>query len=176
MKKYLTGGWAVFKNYIFAMIFFYIFFIGFYSRASLFSIGIFLIMILLLYSEMAHRAGVDKRKYGSAKSIDGMLYGMISVAPVIILQFIISMLDFNFTVVNFDVLKLNLIKGLAAPMLFIAKAGGYSVAGYAIAWAAIVFFSGIGYFAGTKGFDLNAYIRRLFGLQPRKANTKKHRR
>lgn len=176
MKKYITGGWAVFKNYIFAMIFFYIFFIGFYSKAGLFSVLIFLVLVLLLYSEMAHRAGVDKRKYGRVQPIDGVLYGAIAVAPVIVLQLVILLLSFDLTVINFETLKFNLIKGLAAPMLFIARAGGYSVWGYAIAWAAIVLFSGLGYFAGYKGFDLNAYVRKLFGLQPRKVNTKKVRR
>ncbi len=176
MKKYFTGAWAVFKNYLFAMIFFYIFFIGFYSKASLFSIAIFIVMIFLIYSELHHLTGVDKRRYGSVKLTDSIIYALIAIAPMVLLQIIISFLSFESPIINFDVLKLNLIKGLAAPMLFIAKLGGYQVPGYIAAWATIVIMSFLGYFAGYKAFDLNAFIRRLFGLQPKKRPTTNKKR
>ena len=67
MKKYLSGSWAVIKNYLFGMIFFFIFFVGFYSKASLFSIAIFIIVISLIYFELTHYAGMDKRRYGSIR-------------------------------------------------------------------------------------------------------------
>jgi hypothetical protein len=177
MKKYLSGSWMVLKNYIFAMIFFYIFFIGFYSKASLFSIAIFIIMIFLMYHELNHYAGVDKRKYGSIRVTDGIIYALIAILPMIVLQIIISFLNFNFEVVNFQILKWNLIKGLAAPMLFITKAGGYQIPGYIAAWSTVVLVAFLGYLSGYKGFDLNAFIRRLFGLQPKQtASNKKKRR
>lgn len=179
MKKYLSGGWAVLKNYIFAMIFFYIFFVGFYSKASLFSIAIFIVMIFLIYHELAHYAGVDKRRYGKISLLDGVWYGLIAIAPIVLIQVVISFLNFEFEVVNFQILKWNLIKGFAAPMLFIAKAGGYKLAGYAAAWSTMVLVSFLGYYAGSKGFDLNAYVRKLFGLQPKQKtahNKRKNRR
>lgn len=177
MKKYLSGGWTVIKNYLFAMIFFYIFFVGFYSKASLFSIAIFIIMVLLIYNELAHLTGVDKRKYGSVKFYDGAIYALIGIAPIVIIQIIISQLNLSFDVINFDVLKVNLVKGLVAPMLFIAKLTQYKLLGYIIAWATIVLISFLGYFAGYKGFELDAFIRKLFGLQPRtRKPNKKNRR
>ncbi|HEY5583512.1 MAG TPA: hypothetical protein VIK78_03365 [Ruminiclostridium sp.] len=178
MKKYLSGSWAVLKDYLFAMIFFYIFFVGFYSKASLFSILIFIIMCFLIYGELSHLVGVDKRKYGSVKFYDGAIYALIGIAPIVIIQIIISQLNLSSDVINFDVLKVNLVKGFVAPMLFIVKLVGYSsIWGYVLAWTTIVIASFLGYFAGYKGFDLDMFIRRLFGLQPRKKKpTKKNRR
>lgn len=177
MKKYLAGGWSVIKNYIFAMIFFYIFYAGFYSKASLFSIFIFIIMVFLIYGELAHKAGVDKRKYGQIRYYDGAIYGLVAIAPFVLIQVIISQLNLSFEMINFAVLRTNLVKAFAAPMLFIAKSVHYSVGGYALAWASIVLISFLGYFAGYKNFDLDAFIRKLFGLQPRKPKQhKKNRR
>ncbi len=178
MKKYLSGGWAVLKNYIFAMIFFYIFFIGFYSRASLFSIAIFIVMVFLIYFELTHQAGVDKRRYGGINPADGIIYGLLAIAPMVLLQIIISFLSFESTeVFDFGRLQVNLIKGFSAPMLFIARLGGYSLPGYIIAWATIVIVAALGYYSGFKNFDLSAYTRQLFGLQPRrKPTTHKKRR
>ncbi len=176
MKKYLSGGWAVLKNYIFAMIFFYIFFVGFYTRASLFSILIFIVMVFLIYYELTHVAGVDKRRYGVVKPIDGVIYGLIAIAPMVLLQIVIFFLNLDIEYVNFDILKVNLIKGLTAPMLFIAKLGGYKLPGYIAAWATIVLVAYLGYLSGYKGFDLNAYTRRLLGLQPKKKPTTNKKR
>lgn len=177
MKKYLSGSWTVIKNYLFAMIFFCIFFMGFYSKASLFSIAIFIIMVLLIYSELAHLTGVDKRKYGSVKFYDGAIYALIGIAPIVIIQIVISQLNFNFETINFEVLKVNLVKGFVAPMLFIVKLAHYSLLGYILSWSTIVLIAFLGYFAGYKGFDLSEFTRKLFGLQPRqKKPTKKNRR
>ena len=62
-------------------------------------------------------------------------------------------------------------------MLFIANLEHYSIGGYIIAWFTIVLAAFLGYFSGYKGFDLNTFIRRLFGLQPKKKSiTKGNRR
>jgi len=171
MKKYLSGSWMVIKNYLFAMIFFCIFFVGFYSKVSLFSIAIFIIMIMLIYSESAHYAGVDKRRYGSIRPYEGAVYGLLATVPFIVIQIIISQLNLSFEAINFDALKINLIKGFVAPMLFVAKLGKYTIWGFMMAWSTIVLFSFLGYFAGYKGFELTVIIRRFFGLQPKKKRT-----
>ena len=158
------------------MIFFYIFFVGLYSKASLYSIAIFIIMILLIYAEMTHYAGIDKRKYGSIRPYEGVIYGLLAIVPFALIQIIISQLDLSIKGVNFDILKMNLIKGFAAPMLFIAKLGHYKIWGYILAWSTIVIVSFLGYFAGYKNFDINEYIRKLFGLQPKKKGPPKKRR
>ncbi len=176
MKKYLSGSWAVLKTYLIAMLIFYIFFVGFYKRLSLFSIFVFVIMIAFLYAELHHLTGVDKRKYGSVKFYDGAIYGILAVIPFAIIQIIISFLDLSIKDVNFPVLRANLIKGLAAPMLFIEKSMGYSVIGYIVAWFTIILFSFLGYFAGYKKFDVTEYIRKMLGLQPRKPKPKRNRR
>lgn len=176
MKKYLSGGWAVFKNYLFAMIFFYIFFVGFFKYASLFSIAIFILMFILTYHELHHRAGVDKRRYGSIKLSDSIIYALVAIAPMVLLQIVIAFLSFESKVIDIEVLKWNLIKGLTAPMLFIAKLGAYHIPGYIAAWLTIVLMSFLGYFAGYKAFDLNLYVRQLFGLQPKKKTTTNKKR
>ncbi len=180
MRRYLSGGWAVLKSYLFAMVFFYIFFIGMASRASLYSIAIFIVMISLLYFELTHHTGVDKRRYGKVRPIDGAIYGLLAIAPFVIIQIILSQLDYSFLGPNFDIsiLKQNLVKGFVAPMLFIAKlVGGYSsVWSYISAWATIVVVAFLGYYSGYKNFDLGAFMRKLFGLQPRKKSTNRWRR
>ena len=176
MKKYLSGSWIVIKNYLFALIFFYLFFVGFYSKASLYSIAIFLIMIILMYFELTHYAGVDKRRYGTIRFYDGAIYGLIAILPFVIIQIIISQLKINSEVVDFEVLRGYLVKGFIAPMLFITKLGSNHVWGYIVAWSTIVITAFLGYFSGYKGFDLNVFIRRLFGLQPKKVNTTKRNR
>ena len=176
MKKYLSGSWAVIKTYLIAMLIFYIFFVGFYKRLGLYSVFVFVIMISFLYAELQHLTGVDKRRYGSVKYYDGAIYGILGVIPFAICQVIISFLDLSIKDVNFPVLKGNLIKGLAAPMLFIEKSMHYSVAGYIVAWFVIVLISFLGYFAGYKKFDITEYVRKMLGLQPRKPKPKKNRR
>jgi hypothetical protein len=176
MKKYLSGSLTILKNYLFAMIFFFIFFVGFYSKASLYSIAIFIIMVMLIYFELTHYASVDKRRYGSIRLYEGAIYGLLAIVPFVIIQIIISQLNLSITGVNFDVLKENLVKGFVAPMLFIAKLGHYSIWGYIVAWSTIVITAFLGYFSGYKGFDLSAFIRQLFGLQPRKRSTTKRNR
>lgn len=171
MKKYLTGSWAVLKNYIFAMIFFYIFFIGFYSKIMYFSVSIFFIMFVFIYFELVHLAGVDKRKYGEVKFYDGAVYALIGIAPFVIIQIILFCLNLSFKIVDFSVLKVSLIKGFVAPMLFIAKLANYSLLGYIMAWSTIVIIAFLGYLAGCKEFDISVFTRRLVGLQPRKPKT-----
>ncbi len=176
MKKYLSGSWSVFKNYLFVIIIFFIFIISLYSKASWFSIPLFILMSLFIYSEMSHKAGVDKRRYGSIKLIDSVLYALIAIAPMIIIQIIISSLQIESTVLDVSILKANLTKAVAAPMLFIAKAGGYSIYSYALAWSTIVLMSFLGYYAGSKGFDLNEYVRQLLGLKPKQKTVNKNKR
>jgi len=133
---------------------------------------------MLIYSELAHLVGVDKRRYGNVKFYDGAIYALIGIAPIIIIQIIISQLNLSSDVINFDVLKVNLVKGFVAPMLFIVKLVGYSsIWGYVLAWSTIVLAAFLGYFAGYKKFELDTFIRKLFGLQPRKKKpAKKNRR
>ncbi|EPR08019.1 hypothetical protein [Ruminiclostridium papyrosolvens] len=176
MKKYLYGSWAVIKSYLIAMLIFYIFFLGFYKRLSLFSVFVFVIMIAFIYAELHHLTGVDKRRHGSVKYYDGLIYGILAVIPFAIIQVIISFLDLSIKGVNFQMLKANLIKGLAAPMLFIEKSMHYSVVGYSVAWFTVILISFLGYFAGYKKFDVTEYTRKLFGLQPRKPKPKRNRR
>ncbi|AEY67762.1 hypothetical protein [Clostridium sp. BNL1100] len=176
MKKYLYGSWAVIKSYLISMLIFYIFFLGFYKRLSLFSVFVFVIMIAFIYAELHHLTGVDKRRHGSVKYYDGLIYGIFAVIPFAIIQIIISFLNFSIEGVNFPVLKANLIKGLAAPMLFIEKSIHYSVAGYIVAWFTVILISFLGYFAGYKKFDITEYVRKMLGLQPRKPKPKRNRR
>ena len=176
MKKYLYGSWAVIKSYLISMLIFYIFFLGFYKRLSLFSVFVFVIMIAFIYAELHHLTGVDKRRHGSVKYYDGLIYGILAVIPFAIIQVIISFLDLSIKGVNFPLLKANLIKGLAAPMLFIEKSMHYSVVGYSVAWFTVILISFLGYFAGYKKFDVTEYTRKLFGLQPRKPKPKRNRR
>ncbi len=176
MKKYLYGSWAVIKSYLISMLIFYIFFLGFYKRLSLFSVFVFVIMIAFIYAELHHLTGVDKRRHGSVKYYDGLIYGILAVIPFAIIQVIISFLDLSIKGVNFQMLKANLIKGLAAPMLFIEKSMHYSVVGYSVAWFTVILISFLGYFAGYKKFDVTEYTRKLFGLQPRKPKPKRNRR
>ncbi len=176
MKKYLYGSWAVLKSYLLSMIIFYIFFLGFYKRLSLFSVFVFVIMLAFTYAELHHLTGVDKRRHGFVKYYDGAIYGILAVIPFAVIQVVISFLDLSIKGVDFPVLKLNLIKGLAAPMLFIEKSMNYSVAGYAVAWFTVILISFLGYFAGCKKFDITEYTRKLFGLQPRKQKPRRNRR
>lgn len=173
MKKYLYGSWIVIKNYLFALIFFFIFYLGFYSKASLYSILIFLIMFLLMYNDMVKLAGKDKRKYGFVRFYDGALYALLGIIPFVILQIIISLLKINNEIIDFNVLKGSLLKVFVAPMLFAAKLLHYSVWGYALAWALLILIGFVGYFSGYKGFDLYEYIRKLFGLEPRHMKRRK---
>ncbi|WP_242855612.1 hypothetical protein [Ruminiclostridium josui] len=133
-------------------------------------------MIAFIYAELHYLTGVDKRRYGSVKYYDGAIYGILAVVPFVIIQIIISFLDLSIEGINFMVLKANLIKGLAAPMLFISKSMHYSVVGYIIAWFTVILISFLGYYAGFKKFDITEYIRKLLGLQPRKPKPKKNRR
>jgi hypothetical protein len=176
MKKYLYGSWTVLKNYLFAMIFFYLFIVGFYTKSGLFSVAIFIVMFLLIYNELVHLTGIDKRKFGAVRLYEGAVYGLIAVMPFAIIQIIISQLNLSIKGIDFFVLRSNLMKGFLAPMLFIARSMHYSLAGYIIAWSTIVLAAFLGYFAGCKGFDLSVFTRKLFGLQPRKRKPTKNNR
>ena len=185
MKKYLSGSWVVFKNYLIAMIFFYIFYVGLYNFAAIYSVAIFIIMASLIYFELVHYAGFDKRKYGKIRPYEGAIYGLLAVLPIIIIQFIISQLNldaiisqlnFDTSSLNLETLKVNMIKAFVAPILFVAKLFGYKyIWSYAVAWSLIVLIAFLGYYSGYKNFDLGAFMRKLFGMQPKKVSTKKNR-
>lgn len=183
MKKYLLGSWNVIKYYLFVMIFYYIFIVGFYSKPGYFSIATFIVLIPLIYFEMTNYVGYDKRQFGEIRPYDGAIYGLLAIAPFAIIQIILFLivphLDLSFisATIKYDVLRYSLVKIFVAPMLFIPKIVGYSsVWGYVLAWFTIVLSAFLGYFSGYKGFDLGAFIRTLFGLQPKKKRTDKKRR
>jgi hypothetical protein len=142
----------------------------------LYSIFIFIIMVLFMYAELHHLTGVDKRRFGSVRSYDGAIYGFLAVIPFGIIQIIVSLLNLSIKDVKFPVLRANLIKGLAAPMLFIAKLMHYSAIGYIVAWCIVILMAFLGYYAGYKKFDITEYTRKLLGLQPRKPKPKKGNR
>ena len=183
MKKYLYGSLAILKYYLFVMVFFFIFIVGFYSKAGYFSIATFIILIPLIYYEMTNYVGFDKRKFGEIRPYEGAIYGLLAIAPFVIIQILILLinpqLDLSFIspTIQYDTLKLTLVKVFVAPMLFIPKIAGYtSVWGYIIAWFTIVLSAFLGYFSGYKGFDLGAFTRKLFGMQPKKRGTKPRKR
>ncbi|PYG87998.1 hypothetical protein LY28_01708 [Ruminiclostridium sufflavum DSM 19573] len=183
MKKYLSGSFAVLKYYFFVMIFFYVFIVGFSSVAAYFSIATFIILIPLIYYEMANYTGFDKRRFGRVRPYEGAIYGLLAIAPLVIIQIVLFLtaphfdLSFISADIKYDKLRLSLVKLFVAPMLFIPKIAGYtSIWGYAAAWLTIVLSAFLGYFSGYKGFDLGAFIRGILGLQPKKDNKNKRNR
>lgn len=182
MKKYLSGSWAIIKYYIFAMIFFYIFIIGFYKTPAYFSIAIFIIFIPLIYFDMTNYVGYDKRQFGEIRPYEGAIYGLIAVVPFVIIQillfFIVPQLDLSFISpsINYSYLRISCVKFFVAPMLFIPRIAGYfSIWGYVVAWFTIILSAFLGYFSGYKGFDLSAFIRQTLGMQPKKKGRKPRR-
>lgn len=174
MKKYIAGSWTVLKNYLFVMLFFYLFYVGFYKYAGLFSIALFIVMEFLIYFEMVHYVSKDDRVFGKASPLNGLLYGLIAIIPFVIIQIIVINIniDLSASQIDFNVLKSSIAKGFMAPMLFIIQKGNNSLLAYIIGWGSIVLASFLGYLAGYKHFDLSMHIRKLFGLQP-KANKQK---
>lgn len=175
MKKYLYGSWIVLKNYLFALVFFFIFFIGFYSKASLYSILVFLIMSMLMYNDLVRLAGVDKRRYGFVRLYEGAIYALLAITPFVLLQIITSLISIPNNVVDFTVLRGSLLKVYVAPMLFFAKLLHYSVWGFIVSWISLVLIAFLGYFSGYMGFDLYAYIRKQVGLEPKNMKPSKKR-
>lgn len=180
MKKYLSGSWTIVKYYLFVMIFYYIFIVGFFSIPGYFSIATFIVLIPLIYYEMTNYVGYDKRQFGEIRPYEGAIYGLFAIAPFAIIQILLFLivphLDLSFISadINFNVLKYTLVKIFVAPMLFIPKLVGYSsIWGYVLAWFTVILSAFLGYFSGYKGFDLGAFTRRLFGLQPKKKSTTK---
>jgi hypothetical protein len=176
MKKYIAGSWTVLKNYLFIMLFFYLFYVGFYKKADLFSIALFIVMEMLIYYELVHYVSKDNRVFGKTSPLNGLLYGLAAVIPFVIIQIIVTNINIDLSAykIDFNRLRVSLAKGFMAPMLFIIHKGHNSLLSYAIGWGSIVLASFLGYFAGYKHFDLNLHIRKLFGLQP-KANNKQKR-
>ncbi len=182
MKKYLHGSWTIIKYYLFVMIFYYVFIVGFYSKAAFFSIATFIVLIPLIYYEMTNYVGYDKRQFGKVRPYEGAIYGLLAIVPFVIIQLlillIIPQIDFSFisSEINDYQLKLTLVKVFVAPMLFIPKIAGYSsVWGYVAAWFTIILSAFLGYYSGYKGFDLGAFTRKIFGMQPKKKGTKRRR-
>lgn len=180
MKKYLSGSWAIVKYYLFVMIFYYIFIIGFYSIPGYFSIATFIVLIPLIYYEMTNYVGFDKRQFGKVRPYEGAVYGLLAIAPFAIIQILLFLivphidLSFISADIKYDVLKYTLVKVFVAPMLIVPKlVGYYSIWGYVLAWFTVILSAFLGYFSGYKGFDLGAFTRRLFGLEPKKKSTTK---
>lgn len=126
----------------------------------IFSIIMFLLMFLMMYSNMRDMAFREKRpQYNiNPPPYKGFLYGTIGVLPILLVQllyYIISVPEGYLTI------KRRVLQALAGPLYWIAKLISNEVWAYHLVLLIIPVIAGLGYMAGFHDFYIMRKIKIL---------------
>lgn len=168
MSKYVKGALKILANYCICLIIFGVFLSAILGLAkdnlgpwlAVYSFAVFLLMFSIIYTDMKQLAVKEKRPQYNLKPypIKGLVLGTLGFLPFILMQFIYPFINFNQQTA--DRLKELVLKTMLAPMYFILRLGGNSIAAYIIASLAVPIIAMLGYMAGYYGFELMAGLRK----------------
>lgn len=175
MDNYFKGALKVFVGYCTVLLIFVIFLITVLSLAkdnlgpwlSIYSFVNFLLLFLIIYSDMKKLAIKEKRPQYNLDPypFKGFVYGAIGFLPFIAIQMIYPFLNFNDAL--FDRIKYLALNTLLGPLFVFIKLGGKTALSHIAASSLVPIVSMLGYMAGFYGFEL----RRNPGNQNKNATT-----
>lgn len=130
------------------------------------SFFLFLLLFFLIYQDMHQLAFKEKRpQYGINPSrFKGALYGLIAVAPIVLLQGIALAIQVP---TDYLTVRLRAFQAISSPVYWLAKLLGNSIPAYFAALAVVVAVAFFGYWAGYREFSLLNWFYKRIGYVPK---------
>jgi hypothetical protein len=167
-NNYIRNSAKVLFNYVMALIVFLVFLYVFLSIAKdnfskylpLYSILLFLLMFLIIYSDMKSLAVKEKRPQNEMNPypLKGLAYGLIGTAPIALIIGAASVISFGDQ--SLDRIKHVVINCLLGPMYFLIRWLSESPAGYAAGILLLPLIAMLGYLAGYYRIDIMSRFRK----------------
>jgi hypothetical protein len=165
-NNYIRNGGKILFNYAMALIVFLIFIYVFLSITKdsfgkylpFYSILIFLLLFLIVYSDVKMLAVKEKKPQNNLNPypLKGLVYGLIGTVPVALIIGVVSVLDFGI----YGNLKHIVINSLLGPMFFLIKWLNESIAGYAAGILLLPLIAMLGYLAGYYGINITSKLKK----------------
>ena len=172
--NYIKGGLKVFTGYLMSLLVFVIFlylFISvtkdsFYAWLPLYSFILFVLMFLIIYSDMRKLAVKERKPQYNLNPypFKGLVLGLIGFSPLILLELVYPLLIFGSEPLNR--VKHLVLNTLMGPLYFVVRLGNGSVWAYAAASLVVPVIAMLAYLAGYYGFEL----MKFFGIGKNKAD------
>ena len=167
-KNYIKGGLKAIGNYGATLIIYVILFYAFMAITGesfdtwlpLYSCVMFVIMAVLLYTDMWHLAAKEKRpQYElSPYPLKGLVLGLLGVLPLVIIVVLGYSIVLSDEVLN--ALKLFVVERvILGPVYFIIALFNKTIIGYIVALLSIPLLAMLGYIFGYYGIQLGAKIK-----------------
>lgn len=166
-NNYIRNGAKILFNYFMALVVFLIFIYVFISITKdnfgkylpLYSILIFLLMFLIVYSDMKIIAVKEKKPQNEMNPypLKGLVYGLIGAVPIALITGIVSVISFGN---QYDRIKHLAINSLLGPMFFLVKWLNESPAGYAAGILLLPLTAMLGYLAGYYGINIMSKLKK----------------
>ena len=168
MKNYyIRNGAKILFDYVMALVVFLIFIYVFISITKdnfgrylpLYSILIFLLLFLIVFSDMKAIAIKEKKPQNEMNPypLKGLAYGLIGAVPIALIVGVVSMISFG---KQYDLIKHLGINSLLGPMFFLIKWLGESTAGYAAGILLLPLIAMLGYLAGHYGINIMSKLKK----------------
>lgn len=161
IKRYLKGSLKVLGDYSVVLCIYAVFAFTFINHLMIFSIVVFVLMFLLLYSDMHKVAVREKRPQYNLKPypLKGFILGVFGFSPFILVELVYPLIILNNTVA--DRIKHLALSMLLGPLYPFIRIGHESVWAYVIASLVVPVIAGLGYLAGYFRFEWRAFFKKL---------------
>jgi hypothetical protein len=169
VKNIYTSSLKVLVDYSIALILFIVFLmipIGlakehFYRWLPIYAFVIFLLMFILIFSDMKKIAQKEKRPQYNIKAFPfkGLIIGFFGVLPIAIIEMLYPFILFDSAVLSR--LKHVILNVLLGPVYSFISIGKGSLTGYICATAIVPVIAMLGYLAGFYSFDANIFLKKF---------------
>jgi len=151
---------------------------AFDSAASImpwFSFIMFLLMFMLLYTDMRNTAFKEKRPqyFINPPPFKGILYGIIGIIPILLLQTVVLLVSVP---EDYSMAKWRAFQVISGPVYWIARILGNKPAFYMAAMILIIIIAFLGYYAGHHNFYIAEWVRKRLGIKKSAIKPKAPRR
>ncbi len=170
LKNHIKGGLKILGDYAAALLIYVILLYTFIAITGenftkwlpLYSFIMFLLMVLMLYTDLWHLAVKEKRPQYDLNPypLKGLVFGLIGFSPIIIIEIISYLVNFQEPV--FNNLKRAIVDNiLLGPLYFSIRLFGETIIGYIVTLLIVPLLSMVAYMAGYYGIEL----RKILGLK-----------
>lgn len=175
MKSHVKLALKLLSSYFITLLISVVFVLPFYEKMFAYSLVMFILMSLFIYSDMGEQAKKENKPYNNLKPylFKGFVVGLIAIIPLVLIILISPYINIKTDLLKFDALKQLILNGLFIPIYFIVKLGGKTIPAYLLAVATLPLLSGIGYFSGHLGFSVMDFLYEKFGFRLPKPKKKK---
>jgi hypothetical protein len=169
IKNICTSSLKVLMDYFIALILFVVFLMipvglakeNFYRWLSIYSFVIFILMFMLIYSDMKKIAQKEKRPQYNIKHypFKGLIIGLVAIIPLALVEIIYPFILFDNAV--FNRIKHVILNVLLGPVYSFIKIGNSSVTAYICATAIVPLIAMLGYLAGYYSFEASILLKKF---------------